>query len=133
LVVLLKTLADFGAQVLTRVQLDGQIQTEGSRFMKTLLPKFSASLLIFWSIGVVCTLPSKGAMYSIQYGVGESPFVGRPPTVDYQVEPTGSSDPIAGPHGFILHHNGVDTHVNIDHLLCNKPCRERPWSGGGQI
>jgi hypothetical protein len=71
-------------------------------------------MLICWINIVVFALPLKGAMYTIQYGVGDSPFVRRPPTLDYQVEPTGSNEPISGPHGFVLHHNGVDTYVNIE-------------------
>jgi PEP-CTERM motif len=60
--------------------------------------------------------------YTIQIGQGTSPFVDDLPSTSYTVDATGIQSN-QGVHGFVTHHNGVDTYVNmpgenyyIDHL-----------------
>jgi hypothetical protein len=70
------------------------------------------NLLLCFSIIVFAALSSDGALYSIEYGVGASPFEYRPPTTNYQVEATGVPNQ-QGIHGFVVHHDGTDTYVDI--------------------
>jgi hypothetical protein len=68
------------------------------------------NLLFFGALAF--SFPSLGAVYTIQYGQGPSPFEHNPPVTGYEVEATGVQNQ-QGVHGFAVHHNGTDTSYDI--------------------
>jgi PEP-CTERM motif len=68
-----------------------------------------------WAVsiaGLFAAVSAQGTAYNIEIGTGTAPFQYRNPTTTYQVDPTGIQNQ-QGVHGFVTHHNGVDTYVNV--------------------
>jgi len=95
---------------------DRAVSMAKRRAKSTFLPvpflvKYRAVLLC-GAIGFFA-LSSEGATsYTIEYGLGTSPFAYRLPTTDYQIDATGMQNQ-QGIHGFAVHHSGADTYADI--------------------
>src|SRR5262245_51345006 len=89
--------------------MEGGMKTLSERF--TLLGAVSR-VMVFTLTGFLALTAQ--AQYTFQYGPygGPTPFTPDAPPTDYSVDPTGIQNH-QGTHGFVVHHNGTDTYVNI--------------------
>ena len=62
--------------------------------------------------GFFTAASAQGGGYTVQFGQGTAPFMDDPPSSSYTIDATGVQDQ-QGVHGFVTHHNGVDTSVNM--------------------
>jgi len=95
---------------------DHAVSMAGRRVKSTFLAvpflvKYRAVLLC-GAIGFFALSSEGAASYTIEYGTGISPFEYRLPTTDYQIDATGVQNQ-QGIHGFVVHHDGADTYVDI--------------------
>jgi hypothetical protein len=63
--------------------------------------------------GLLSAASAQGSGYTVQFGQqGAAPFADDPPSSSYGVDPTGIQNQ-QGVHGFVVHHNGTDTYVDM--------------------